>query len=97
MPHETAVNGNGNGKRWYDSTKIIWALFSVVGMLLGFLCMVIYGKTDSNETSINTHNVKIERIMTTMENVNSKQTSMEAKQDKMDDKLNQILLRMPPR
>lgn len=96
MTHEPAA-GNGNGRRWYDSTRVIWALFTIVGSLLTFGFMAVWNST-AQACAVNAaQDVRIERVQTVLDAVSARQDRMERTQDKMNDKLDELLRRTPAR
>jgi len=91
------MSDNGNGRRWYDSTKVIWALFTLVGSLLSLWLVALWADVTEARTINAAQNVKIERTQVVLESVSVRQDRMERTQEKMDDKLDELLRRTPPR
>ena len=59
-------NENGNGRRWYDSAKVVWGLFAAIGGLfgtMGFLLILLgsiaWGMVQSNGQRVN----ELEKLM----------------------------------
>ncbi len=40
------------GRRWTDSTKVIWGLFGTVGLLFGLLCSMAWAQITDNTQKI---------------------------------------------
>lgn len=51
-PEEQPTRDTGRRERWYDPTKIIWALFALVGALLGGWTNQLSGSIEALKTRV---------------------------------------------
>lgn len=82
------ADGNGSGRRWYDSAKVIWglfvfigSLFSVVGLLLAVLVSMAWGVVESNGKRVN----ELEKIVPVVQAQNE---DIKGRLGRIEDKLN---------
>ncbi len=81
-------NESGNGRRWYDSAKVVWgliafvgSLFSVVGLLIAVLVSVGWGVVQSNGERVN----ELEKIVPVVQAQNE---DIKGRLGRIEDKLN---------
>jgi len=98
MPNEpvSATHGPyGNGKRWYDPSRMVTALFSVLAFFLiawgGFVFTVAYGASQKNLEQ----DGQIKAITERLSGFDLKLDKQDGKLDKQDAKLDRVLERMP--
>lgn len=82
-PHSGLYTGKqyAEGRRWYDSAKVVWALIGGISFIIVCWGSVVYTNAMSAQTKNVEHDVRI--------------NSLEVKVDKIDAKLDRILERMP--
>ena len=79
-----------NGRRWTDSTKIIWGLFGTIGFLVAVLGAVAWGMIQTNGNGIESNGDRIndvEKIVPVMqEQYKGIVKQLVRIEDKIDDK-----------
>ena len=82
------VNESGSGRRWHDSSKVVWgliafmgSLFSVVGLLVAVLVSMAWGVVQSNGERVN----ELEKIVPVVQAQNE---DIKGRLGRIEDKLN---------
>lgn len=75
--------GLRNGGRWYDSTRVIWGLFSVVGFLLGVGLTTLWTQITDHEARIRALEITTAQHAATYGEIARRLERIETKVDKL--------------
>ena len=60
---------NGNGRRWYDSAKVIWGLFGIVGTVVFALGVAMFNRLYALETRATSNETERARMEQKLDDV----------------------------
>lgn len=93
---DTRVNMRIPSARWYDGPTIFWKLVGALTVVLSAFGFILWQVIDPLENrNVNaSQDVKIQKVETTVDQIDKRQERMELKQDRMYEKVEQILQRV---
>ena len=103
--HIEPVRDRESSRRWYESSRIIWGLFGILGVLLTSFGLSVFAMASANRDKTGEHAAHILKVETEvkahrelLENkllgVEREMQSLDVRQQRMEGKIDQVIQRL---